>query len=207
MHRCPCPSEALAFAAAAAPAIVVAAALKNKNMMNSPFAMHPLLACAGFSTILSGVYVATRDRFNRSRNAMRVHLAANSVGTGAMLYAMYVMYDLKESDHKKHLQSNHAYLGLLTGGALVAQTGAGLFAYFFPAKSPMEQRKRYNIHRKFGTATVVIFATTVATGASQTFTKSVPVRLAAIASVALGAVSILHIVVSKHQQPQAQPQN
>lgn len=198
MNRCPCPFEALAFTAAAAPAIVVAAALKNKDMINSPWAMHPLMACAGFSTILSGVYVATRDRVNRTQNTMRVHLLANSVGTSALMYAMYVMYDIKEQGHKKHLQSNHSYLGILTAGALLAQTGAGFYAYFFPAKSPMEQRKRFTAHRKFGTATVTVFAVTVATGASQTFTKSMPVRLAAIASIALGAVSILHIVVSKH---------
>ena len=186
--------DVLVVGLAAAPSTALYLAINNSKMKGSTFALHPTFALAGFSTIMSGVYLAARTR-PKNRKIIYIHGALNVAGTAMVLKAVNIMINMKNSNNKPHLQTPHSWLGGLTASLVVLQTINGTISICCPPKDAAQRKEFNKKHRKIGALTAGLFALAVATGTMSTFSKNPCVKFTGIATAVAAAVGATRALI------------
>uniref|UniRef100_A0A7S1MLD5 Cytochrome b561 domain-containing protein n=1 Tax=Neobodo designis TaxID=312471 RepID=A0A7S1MLD5_NEODS len=166
------------------------------KMKGSTFAQHPIMAATGFSVVASAAYLMARTK-QRSSTMVTVHQASMFAGTGAMYYALWVIYGVKESNKKKHVQTWHSYYGVGAAVALSLLTLGTTFATWTSNKDARRAIMKY--HTVAGKVAGVTLAAAVVTGTLTTF-KETGTRLA-IAGSAVAATGIIIAAAALKRRP------
>ena len=170
--------------------------LNATKMKGSAFAMHPTMAAVGFSVVASSAYLMARTR-ERSFAMVKLHQASMFAGTGAMYWALWVIYGVKEGNKKRHIQTWHSYYGVGAAVALTLLTLATTIAT--QTGNPSMRKSVMKYHKGLGKIAGVVSAAAVVTGTLTTF-KGTPQRVA-IAGSAVAAIGLVILSASLKRRP------
>lgn len=158
-------ADVAAFAAIASPAALVVAGYPKKTIY---FYWHPALCVTAVATFLTSVRLLRTRKAGSKGGVAKIHQFANACGLITLLSGIYVIYDVKNINKKKHLQTPHSWIGA-TVVALATITSTAALATVFTEEDRAAVSRKVAPHRKIGRIAVALFGVAVATGIAQSF--------------------------------------
>jgi cytochrome bd-type quinol oxidase subunit 2 len=189
-------------ATAATTSLGMIVAINNSKMSGTAFAAHPMFMATGFSLVASAGFLMAHTP-QRNGRMVKMHQATMVLGNAALYYGLWVIYNVKVANKKKHLQSTHSLIAVT---AVSASTVLACTTLFLRREGGDKQTrdKFMNYHPLLGKIAPSLLMCAVVTGTMQAFDKA-PETRNFLAGSAIAAVATLLLISAARPQPPPLP--